>query len=199
MKDLKEIVAKNITELRQSAKLTQLELGNAISYSDKAVSKWERGESVPDAYVLLKLADIFGVTVDYILKDHGEGITVKVKKRINYTSIFSLIVIAVWTVFSIAFLCTHLSGHSYPLLFVYSTVITLILAVVFNSLWGNKRYNLLLVSALVVSIIATLYFIFLFAGHNLWQVLLLALPATGIVICCFKVKIPTFLRTKNKR
>ena len=50
--ELKEIVAKNISALRTQNKMTQLDLGNALSYSDKAVSKWERGESIPDAYVL---------------------------------------------------------------------------------------------------------------------------------------------------
>lgn len=197
MKDLKEIVAKNITDLRQSAKLTQLELGNAISYSDKAVSKWERGEAIPDAYVLLKLADIFAVTVDYILKDHGEGFTVKSKKRINHASIFSLTVIAIWTVFAIAFFCTYVGGNPYPLLFIYATVTTLILSIVFNSLWGKPKYNILLVSALVVSIIAAIYLIFLFAEYNLWQILFLSLPAIGIVVCCFKVKIPTIFKSKK--
>ncbi|MBQ7218900.1 MAG: helix-turn-helix transcriptional regulator, partial [Ruminococcus sp.] len=46
--------------------MTQAQLGEELSYSDKSVSKWERGESIPDVYVLKHIADLSGVTVDYI-------------------------------------------------------------------------------------------------------------------------------------
>ena len=54
MDELKEIIAKNLTELRTCAHLTQLQLAEMLNYSDKAVSKWERGEAVPDIRVLKK-------------------------------------------------------------------------------------------------------------------------------------------------
>lgn len=197
MKDLKEIVAKNITELRQGARLTQLELGNAISYSDKAVSKWERGEAVPDAYVLLKLADIFGVTVDYILKEHEEGARIRPKSKVNHKSVTALAVIAIWMVFAIAYLCVSLCGFDYPMLFMYATVVTLIVLVVLNSVWGKRSLNMILVSALVCSLILTLYLIFLVAGYNFWKINLLCIPAVAIVICCFKIKVKNIFRSKR--
>ena len=61
MQDIKPIIAKNITILRQNAKMTQSELAEKLNYSDKAISKWERGESIPDITVLKALADLFGV------------------------------------------------------------------------------------------------------------------------------------------
>ena len=64
MNDFKRIIANNITELRRSVPLTQAELAEKLNYSDKAVSKWERGESIPDVIVLKQIADLFGVTVD---------------------------------------------------------------------------------------------------------------------------------------
>ena len=67
MEDLKIIFARNLIMLRKQMKLTQIELAEKINYSDKAVSKWERGESIPDVSVLLSLASLFGVTIDYIL------------------------------------------------------------------------------------------------------------------------------------
>ena len=60
MEDIKPIIAKNITALRQGAKLTQIELAERLNYSDKAVSKWERAESIPDITVLKTIADMFG-------------------------------------------------------------------------------------------------------------------------------------------
>ena len=72
MDDLKVITASNIINLRTAKGLTQAELGEMLSYSDKSVSKWERAEAVPDAYVLKHMSEIFGVSVDYLLSSHDE-------------------------------------------------------------------------------------------------------------------------------
>ena len=75
MEDIKLIIAKNIVALRKSNSMTQIELAGKLDYSDKAISKWERGESLPNVVVLKRIADIFGVTIDYFITDaHGEEI-----------------------------------------------------------------------------------------------------------------------------
>ena len=71
MEDLKQIVAANIIALRTNLELTQAELGEKLNYSDKSISKWERGEAIPDVRVLKEMAQIFGVTVDYLINDHN--------------------------------------------------------------------------------------------------------------------------------
>ena len=167
--------------------MTQLELGNAIDYSDKAVSKWERGEAVPDAYVLLRLAKLFGVSVDYLLSDHA-GQRVPALKRANHASISILTIIAVFTLFAVAYITVWLSaGLSYWLFFVYATVVSLVLLTVFNTIWGNTRFNLLIIGLLVASLIVMVYCILLPIG-NLWQILTLIPPSELIVVCCFKLK-----------
>ena len=185
--DLKQITAKNITELRHRARMTQLELGNAIGYSDKAVSKWERGEAVPDAYVLLQLSKLFGVSVDYLLNDNS-GQKLPTGKRVNHASISLLAVIAVWTLFAVAYITVLLSAKlSYWLFFVFAAVVSFILLTIFNTLWGNKRFNMPIIGLLVASLIAMIYCILLPIG-NLWQILILILPAELIVMCCFQLK-----------
>ena len=67
MEDLKKIIARNVMDLRRANDMTQLELAEKLNYTDKAVSKWERGESLPDISVLKAIADLFGVKVDYLL------------------------------------------------------------------------------------------------------------------------------------
>ena len=52
MNDIKKIIGANISVLRQGHKMTQLDLAEKLNYTDKAVSKWERGDSVPDVLVL---------------------------------------------------------------------------------------------------------------------------------------------------
>ena len=64
---LKENFSHNLACYRRRAGLTQLELAEKLNYSDKSVSKWERGESLPDIAVLKEIADLFGVTLDYLV------------------------------------------------------------------------------------------------------------------------------------
>lgn len=56
-----------IYELRNRKGLTQKELAEQCNVTDKAVSKWERGEGCPDVTVLPKLAEVFGVEVESIM------------------------------------------------------------------------------------------------------------------------------------
>ena len=72
MQDVKVVFAQNLISLRKQIKLTQLELAEKINYSDKAVSKWERGESIPDVTVLMTIASLFGVTLDFLVTEHAE-------------------------------------------------------------------------------------------------------------------------------
>ena len=64
MDNLKNIVSKNIIYLRKLNQMTQFELGKKLNYSDKAISKWERGEAIPDAYILKQMSELFHVSVD---------------------------------------------------------------------------------------------------------------------------------------
>ena len=75
MADLKSIIAKNIVTLRQSAKMTQSDLAEQLNYSDKAISKWERAESMPDITVLKAIADLFSVPLDYLVQEAHNDIT----------------------------------------------------------------------------------------------------------------------------
>lgn len=53
--------------------MTQLELAESLQYSDKAVSKWERGESVPEIATLKAIAELFDVTLDSLVsEEHGK-------------------------------------------------------------------------------------------------------------------------------
>lgn len=112
MNDIKSIVAKNIAELRQSNNMTQLELAEKINYSDKAISKWERAESSPDISVLVDIAAVFGVTVDYLVKaDHAEAPVKESeapKRQYNRKPIAYIAESVAWLVAIVAFIITTL-------------------------------------------------------------------------------------------
>ena len=72
-----ELLAKNLVYYRKASGLTQLELAEKFNYSDKSISKWERGEGFPDVFVLKSLADFYGITVDDFYLEEHKKIAVK--------------------------------------------------------------------------------------------------------------------------
>ena len=190
MDDLKDIVSKNIIYLRTNNKMTQLELGNVLSYSDKAVSKWERGEAVPDAYVLLKLSSLFHVSVDYLLSNHTEK---ELKAITSYKfdrRVISLIsFLSVWTLAIIIFAILEFLGSTQLLVFVYTLPVSLILMIVLTAIWGKRKTNMYYISILVWSILGALYFTFL--QYNWWFLFVIGLPAQILVLLSFRIRIRT--------
>ena len=116
LEELKLVAAGNLINLRTAAGLTQAELGAKLNYSDKSISKWERGEAIPDAYVLTQIAELFGVTVDYILSSHTDWEPLKTpedpKRDVVYSTsvIIAIAVLGVWTLALTAFVALWLGG-----------------------------------------------------------------------------------------
>ena len=69
---IKKQLGVNIAAYRKKLGLTQAGLAEKLNYSDKAVSKWERAESVPDVLTMVQLAELFDVTVNDLLVDPDE-------------------------------------------------------------------------------------------------------------------------------
>ena len=112
MEDIKSIIAKNISELRQANNLTQLELAEKLNYSDKAVSKWERAESMPDISVLMDIATTFGVTLDYLVKEEHDAVAAPIEKdtnqKYNRRAIAYISESCAWVIAIFAFIITTL-------------------------------------------------------------------------------------------
>ncbi len=185
MEDLREIIAKNIADLRREQNLTQAELAARLNYSDKAVSKWERGESVPDITVLKEIADLFSVKVDYLLtEDHtdAEAFEVTPLKKRRRLSITLLSVSLVWLLATILFVSAGIALSdvgSMWLAFVYALPVTSIVLIVFNSMWGKPRRNYLIITVLVWTLLLA---IFLTVDLPLkWMLFLLGIPAEIII------------------
>ena len=188
MENFKKIVAENIIRLRTAHELTQAQLGEKLNYSDKSISKWERGDAIPDAYVLKKMAELFNVTVDYILKQHSENEKVKVHKVRRYSrSVISTIAfIGVWTAALIAFIVMWLLGNPLWIIFVYTVPVSLIVLLVLNSLWGINKINMFIISGIVWGLITCVYLTFYSA--NWWQLFIVGIPAQLIIILSFHIK-----------
>lgn len=189
MEDLKVITASNIINLRTAKGLTQAELGEMLSYSDKSVSKWERAEAVPDAYVLKHMSEIFGVSVDYLLSSHDEWKPPKeTKAERGYRSrvITAIALAGTWTLALLIYIIGWLMEYNWWLLFVYAVPVSLITLLVLNSVWESGKNNRHIIYAIVASVFAAIYLTFM--RYNPWQILLLIIPAELIVFLSFRVK-----------
>lgn len=190
MQDLKPIIAKNITALRQERQMTQIELAQRLNYSDKAVSKWERGESVPDVTVLKSIADIFGVTLDFLLEEEHQtprpaqedAPAGRLRGRTVVTLLSELIVVFLATVGYVVvdMAWPAFSGKWLP--FVYAVPVAMIVWLVFNSVWFNSRRNYLIISLLTWSLLLSVALTVMVWGGNAWQLLFLGLPGQAAIL-----------------
>jgi len=188
MDDLKDIISKNIIYLRMNNKMTQLELGEALSYSDKAVSKWERGEAVPDVYVLKKVSAIFNVSVDYLLCEHDEKDLKAVAPHRFDRRIISLIsFLGTWTLALIIFAMLWFFGSLQWIVFIYALPVSIIVMIVLTSIWGKKKTNAYYISLLVWSIFAAIYLSFV--KYNLWLLFIIGIPAQIIILLVYRMRI----------
>ena len=182
MEDIKPIIAKNITALRQGAKLTQIELAERLNYSDKAVSKWERAESIPDITVLKAIADMFQVPLDYLVQENPELPVVQEepeptpRKKRNHKVITALSILLVWLVAAVVFVVLDMVGIGsklHFLAFAYAVPVSMIVWLVLNSIWFSRRYNYLIISLLMWTTMGcTALLLRLVVGINFWQVLI---------------------------
>lgn len=197
MEDIKAIVAKNIAELRLLNNMTQLELAQKLNYSDKTISKWERGESVPDVAVLAEIADMFGVTLDYMIKtEHAEEeVRTKdiIRHRYNRLAITSIAQGLVWFISLFAFILTSLIAKDATfqwLYFVYSVPVSFILLLVLNSIWFNPRNNYLIISLLMWSVLASVHISFWYFSVNISMIYLLGIAGQLMIILWSLIKKP---------
>lgn len=190
MEELKMIIAANIAELRRSHNFTQAELAEKLNYSDKAVSKWERGESVPDVSVLKSIADLFGVKVDYLLTaEHSDETDVveKVSRRMvrNRAMVTGISVLLVWLVATLIFSNVEIAAigpERLWMVFVYAVPVSFIVWLVFNSMWFNRRHNFLIVSLLMWSTLAAVFLTIFSFSAKTWLLFAVGIPGQAIIL-----------------
>lgn len=189
MDDIKLAVASNIIRLRTDAGMTQVELGEKLNYSDKTISKWERAESLPDAFVLKQIGELFDVSVDYLLDTHSQWDHEKEKlAETRYDSfVIAMVSIAgIGTLAVLIFVIFWLLGSIQWSIFAYAVPVSLITLLVFNSLWNNGKNNQYIVATLVFCIIAIIY-VAMIQFHP-WQLFLVVIPAEFVVFLSFRIR-----------
>ena len=156
---LRKTVAKNIAAYRKAHHDTQLDLATKLNYSDKSVSKWERGESLPDVYILSQIADLYGVSVSALI---GEIQPPKESKPHYHMFILLLSLALTMAVATLLFSMFMICKVDYPawMFFVYALPFCSIICIVFTSLWWGILWQGVSVSALIWTLGLSLYLSF---------------------------------------
>jgi len=202
MDEMKAAFAGNLIRLRTAAGLTQAELGEKLHYTDKAVSKWERAESVPDAWVLLELARLFGVTVDDLLHEHSAWTPPAplATEKETYSRRFIVLtaIAGIWTLCVVEFaLVWALVGSVQWIVFIVALPLTLVVLLVFDLIWYHGRHSMYFVMGLVLSLLLLVYLLLL--KHNFWQFFLILAPAELLVFFGFHIRKPPWKRGSTPR
>ena len=200
---VKARIGANIAFYRKQSGLTQAQLAEKLNYSDKAVSKWERGESIPDVLTLMQIADQFQVTVDDLLGDVNalpdnpttlERAMTQVsekalRRKANKNIILALSTTLVW--FVALFVFVVFSSFDIPnsgLAFFYAIPVNAIVLLSLRSAWHDFRWNKALISAIVWGSLVSIYAsIWAFLDFNAWKIFLLGIPGQIAIFLWFRM------------
>lgn len=192
LSELKLISASNIIKLRTGAGLTQAELGEKLNYSDKTISKWERGEAIPDAYVLTQMAEIFGVTVDYLLSSHDawespeQQAARQEEAGYSVNMIIAISVLGVWTMALTIFVLLWLFDIILWETFVVALPVSILTYMVLICVFRRRRHLQFVIAAFVLSLFILLYVTM--PLQKPWQLFLIAVPAEIIVFLSCNIR-----------
>lgn len=193
MSEIKHQFASNLVKLRKAKKMNQQELGEAIHYSFKAISKWENEETMPDIEVLTTIAEYFGVTVDELIS--SENILRKTNKKRNrfYITLSSALLPYFVALLVFAFLYIF-SVPKHYICFSFGAMASAITLIVFTSLWYDKPFSYISVVYLIFATGLSVLLLFDFAYW--WIILLIAIALSILFFVFFKIRF--YGKPKNK-
>ena len=190
MADMYEILRDNLTRLRKSRGLTQADLANILKYSDKSVSKWETGETLPSIETLVHLSDFYGIPVDDLLRksvDTEQTAEVEKIRRTNKAFISILSIAAVWLIAITIFVGSALTNIGRPsqvwIAFVWACPVTFIVCIIISLKWHKKHLHIWF-SLLLWTFIASIFLTITVFGDNTnyWMLFLIGIPLQIIII-----------------
>lgn len=198
---IRETVAQNLITLRKRNNLKQTDLAKKINYSDKAISRWENGEVLPDVETLEAIAKVYGVPTSYLIEPHDEEekqtATNRPSKNDILLHILSLCV--VWTIVAIVFVYIQTFKGAAPWqLFLWGVPLSCLYTLISYRKWNNKILKIVLGSLCAWSFLNCIYF--QLSALNLYLVYIIGIPLqAAIIVSCFTdIKALSIKKNKNK-
>ena len=193
---LKDIIAQNLAAFRRNSGMTQQQLAEKINYSDKAVSKWERGDGLPDVLVLKQIADLYGITVIALLTRHKRLPLTKMRLKTLVAKRWLVALVSVAAVWLLATLVTVIwllvNKTAIPVAkyaYVIALPVTFVLLLIFSCLWSKLWVRCAMASLLMWSL-CLLAFVFLnLTVANAWLVFLIGGAAQLLIVLWYLLRL----------
>ncbi|MBQ8844571.1 MAG: helix-turn-helix transcriptional regulator [Clostridia bacterium] len=195
IKDINAIIGSNLLKLRKKMKLTQLEIAEKFNYSDKSISKWEKGESLPSIEVLYQLAQFYGVTLNDLTEENEnieitenkkeEKVKIKTPRMFSPKLIITLLSVgAVWLLATVSFVVLKLClNKNFFMNFMWAGVISCIVLIIFISVWGKMKYFFPVLSVLLWLLLTSIHIeILITIKFNIWPIYILGIPLQILII-----------------
>ena len=182
MENIREIVAKNIATLRKESNLTQIELAQKINFSNKAISRWEQGEVLPDIETIQKLSEIFNVPISSILEEQDDNKKRKISKLTKKDILSHIFLICeIWVVIGVIYAYLNISkGSNLWQIFLWGVPATALFLIIQNRKKKNNILSFVFTTIFVWSFITSLFLHLLESCP--WYFFLLGIPVQGMLI-----------------
>lgn len=191
MKNLKPIIAEKLVAMRKSRRLTQAQLAEKLGYSDKAISRWERGDTLPDIDVLYELCRFYGISLDFLV-DENSRITSEFEKDIawqrgNKIALCTLAISIVWLIATciVVYINIYKSEVRWQI-FIWAVPISCIVGMIFNHYWGKEIFVVPLRSLTMWLILVAVYIQFL--SYNIWMIFIIGVPSQLMIVLWQHIK-----------
>ena len=196
MSEINECVAKNLQALRRSRHLTQQEFADTLGYSDKNISKWELGKSIPSAEILLQIADFYDVSVDSILRGPIElkpsNKEENKKRNSNKIAIACLTASVILLVATCIFVNGVISEKTfnYAIAFLWTIpAVGLLDGLLVKKFWGKGLAETILLSIFIWGLLFSFSITFyLFLNQNIFFILFVGIPLQASLLLYESIK-----------
>ena len=171
--------------------MTQQQLADKLGYSPKAVSRWERGETLPDIEMLCKICDMYGVKFEYLLKEEqpapAKNPNIIVKDTKSKLSITAIAFLTVWIVASVGFMYSRVFAMPNSwMLFIWALPASAVVLMICNHKWGNRILGFCACSYFTWTLILALYLQLL--EYNMWMLFITGVPVELILLISLTLK-----------
>ena len=198
MEELSTIIATNLVFLRKKSGLTQLEFGEKFNYTDKTVSRWESGTSMPSVDVLKEIADFYGISVDYILTEHHSSkefnsVIAKTANPKNKIVLMALYVTVIWAICATIYVASiyntgtsDLEANRWWCTFLWAVPISFLLLGILNHKWfRGSKWTVVFFSAFVWTILIAAFITFIYGVF--WYLFFIGVPVQVAIILASKL------------
>ena len=192
-------VGENLAKYRKFNNYTQIALADKINYSDKAVSKWENGECLPDVYVLKQLADLYGVTVNDLITPKTKPRASLSKTNHFFTPLLSCCIVWVVAVLAFFILWAFVKGYDKPwIAFIIAIPISAIITLVFSCIYKNRLNQFISISVIIWTFILSLHLLLIDVLNEISMLYIIGIPVEVMVIIWYIYRLIIRKKLKNR-